>query len=119
MPFYHGTSTLADIDNEILPPEEHNFGINEEGRIKYSRKVFFTTVKGYAEKYARQAVRRAGGEPVVYEVFPLNPKLMTKVAGCDVYFDCKASVGDIFKIKHGLRRRRKENKTKRKEINNV
>ena len=92
MKFYHGTSSLAGIEVQILPPDLHDFGINEKGRTKHSQKVFFTTVKGYAQKYAKTACKRVGGTPVVYEVLPVNPKLMVKVDGCDVYYDSEALV---------------------------
>lgn len=92
MRFYHGTSSLAPIDDKILPPDMHSFGINEEGRTKHAQKVFFTTVKGYAERYARSTCKRLGGKPVVYEVLPRKPKLMVKVKGCDIYYDSEALV---------------------------
>lgn len=98
MKFYHGTSSLAEIKDKILPPDLHTFGINEQGRKKHSEKVFFTTIKGYAEKYARTACKRVGGSPVVYEVLSLNPKLMVKVEGCDVYFDKEALVCEEVKV---------------------
>lgn len=98
MKFYHGTSSLAEIDDKILPPDQHKFGINEQGRTKHAQKVFFTSVKAYAESYARTACKRVGGTPVVYEVLPLNPKLMVKVKGCDVYFDNEALVYEKVKV---------------------
>ena len=99
MRFYHGTSSLAPIGEKILPPDTHSFGINEVGREKHAQKVFFTTVKGYAEKYARTACKRVGGVPVVYEVLPKRPKLMVKVSGCDVYYDNEAIVYEKIKVK--------------------
>lgn len=98
MKFYHGTSSLADIGDKILPPDQHSFGINEQGRTKHAQKVFFTTVKGYAEAYARTACKRVGGTPIVYEVLPANPKLMVKVKGCDVYFDSEALIYEKIKV---------------------
>ncbi|AGH32207.1 hypothetical protein VPHG_00142 [Vibrio phage 11895-B1] len=92
MIFYHGTTSLAPIEDKLLPPDQHDFGINEQGRTKHAQKVFFTTVKGYAEKYARTACKRAGGTPVVYEVLPKNPKLMTQAVGCNVYYDSEALI---------------------------
>lgn len=100
MAFYHGTSTIADIKDKILPPCHHNFGINEQGRVKHENKVFFTTVKGYAMCYARNACSRVGGEPVVYEVLSSRPKFMSKSKGCDVYFDNEAIIlGKVFEEK--------------------
>lgn len=62
------------------------------------RKYFFTTVKGYADKYARTACKRVGGEPIVYEVLPLHPKLMVKVKGCDIYYDNEAIAYEKLKV---------------------
>ena len=87
MAFYHGTSSLANIENKILPPCHHKFGINEQGRVKHENKVFFTTIRGYALVYARRTCKRVGGVPVLYEVLSSKPKLMVKVKGCDVYYD--------------------------------
>jgi len=87
MSFYHGTSTKAGITGKLVPPCQHTFGINEQGRIKHENKVFFTTHKSYALSYAKGACKRVGGEPVVYEVLSNKPKLMSKTNYCDVYFD--------------------------------
>lgn len=95
MKFYHGTSSKSGVSEKILPPCQHNFGINEDGRVKHENKVFFTTNKGYAEAYARRCCKRVGGHPVVYEVFPSHPKLMSKTKGCDVWYDNEAIIGEI------------------------
>jgi hypothetical protein len=73
-------------------------------------------VKGYAEKYARQCVRSVGGEPIVYEVYAVNPKHMVTAEGCDIYFDNEAIIGIIFPVKFGGRERKRNNKILRKEI---
>ncbi len=99
MKFYHGTSSLAEIENMILPPDAHTFGINEPRRSKHAQKVFFTTYKGYAERYARTACGRVGGLPVVYEVLAVNPKLMTSVKGCDVWYATEAVVYEKLHVK--------------------
>ncbi len=95
MAFYHGTSSVAGIDKIIIPPKYHSFGVNEEGRMKHCEKVFFTTVKGYAEAYAR-----VGGTPVVYKVICKSPILMSKTKGCDVWYGDKAKVvsNNIYKV---------------------
>lgn len=100
MKFYHGTSSKAGISDKILPPSYHSFGVNEEGRVKHADKVFFTTVKGYAEAYARRACKRVGGNPIVYKVECKNASLFSKTKGCDVWFGEKAKVisGNIYKI---------------------
>ncbi len=92
MAFYHGTSTLAEIEDKLLPPDLHGFGINELGRTKHAQKVFFTTVKGYAGTYARGTVSRVGGKPVIYEVLAKQPKLMCKHKGLDIYYDSEALI---------------------------
>ena len=92
MAFYHGTSSVAGLRDVILPPCHHNFGVNEVGRVKHENKVFFTTVKGYAEAYARRACKRVGGIPIVYEILSAKPKLMSKAKGCDVYYDNRAII---------------------------
>lgn len=92
MKFYHGTSSNAKVTTKLLPPDDHRFGINEEGRTIHSGKVFCTTSKGYARHYAKRACKRAGGTPVVYEVNSANPTLMSSGEGCDVYFDTELEV---------------------------
>lgn len=57
MAFYHGTSTLSNMRDKVLPPCHHSFGINESDRVKHENKVFFTTIKGYAMAYARRACK--------------------------------------------------------------
>lgn len=94
MTFYHGTSSNSGVSKKLLPPCKHSFGVNELGRVKHENKVFFTTVKGYAEVYARRCCKRAGGEPIVYEVFPSKPQLMSKTSGCDVWYDNEAVIGE-------------------------
>lgn len=94
MPFYHGTSSLSCLEDKLLPPSQHSFGINEIDRKKHDNKVFFTTHKDYALRYARGCVSRVGGTPVVYEVLSSKPKLMTSVKGCDVWFDNEAIILD-------------------------
>tara|TARA_R110000850_G_scaffold244414_1_gene369266 strand:- start:266 stop:559 length:294 start_codon:yes stop_codon:yes gene_type:complete len=92
MTFYHGTSSLTPIQDKLLPPDAHSFGINEEGRTKHAQKVFFTTIKDYASTYARNCCRRVGGVPIIYEVLATNPKLMVKCKGLDIYYDKEATV---------------------------
>lgn len=90
--FYHGTSSEANIQDVILPPEAHCFGTNEEERTKNLDKVFFTTLPKYALTYARRACTRMGGKPVLYRVHAPSPTLMTKVDGIDIYYDSCAMV---------------------------
>lgn len=44
----------------------------EEWRKKYNNKVFFTTSILTANKFARKACEKYGGNPVVYEVKPIG-----------------------------------------------
>lgn len=41
MKFYHWTSSLAPIEDKILPPDNHSFGVNEAGITKHAQKVLF------------------------------------------------------------------------------
>lgn len=90
--FYHGTSSLANIDDVILPPEAHDFGINEQERTKNLDKVFFTTLPKYALTYARRACSRVGGTPVLLKVYAPSPKKMCETPGIDIYYDSCAFV---------------------------
>lgn len=116
MIYYHGTSSKADIKGTILPPKGHSFGINEEGRTKHSSKVFFTTVKGYAEKYARQCCKRVGGVPVVYVVHSEDPILMVESKGCNIYYDKEVKVLDKYFSKCCNRERKLYNKSFKNEV---
>ena len=90
--FYHGTFSKCNIEGKLIPPQQHNFGINEDNRKIHSTRVFFTTVRGYVEAYARRCCKRVGGVPVVYEVVANNPKLLSKTEGCDVYYANEALI---------------------------
>ena len=69
MTFYHGTSVSG--LKEILPPTETNI-LREDFRHKYLDCVFVTPLKKSAEDYARKCAAKLGGQPVVYEVEPVN-----------------------------------------------
>ena len=70
MTFYHGTS-VAGL-KVILPPIETNM-LREDFRKKFMDCVFVTPSKLSAMKYARKCALKFGGQPVVYEVKPINP----------------------------------------------
>ena len=70
MTFYHGTSVSG--LTEILPPIETNI-IREDFRKKLMDYVFVTPLRKSAESYARKCAAKFGGDPVVYEVEPVNP----------------------------------------------
>jgi hypothetical protein len=70
MTFYHGTSVSG--LREILPPTETNI-LREDFRQGYRDCVFVTPIRKSAEAYARKCAAKFGGDPVVYEVKPVNP----------------------------------------------
>ena len=66
--YYHGTSTALNI-KEMLPP--YLSGIKREDFRSYNDNlIYITSSFGSAERYARKAVLKFGGLPVVYEVVP-------------------------------------------------
>ena len=69
MTFYHGTS-IAGLE-VILPPIETRV-LREDFRKKLLDCVFITPSRRSAEKYARKCATKFGGEPIVYEVKPIN-----------------------------------------------
>lgn len=69
MTFYHGTSVSG--LTEILPPTETN-NLREDFRTGFLDCVFVTPVRKSAESYARKCAVKLGGQPVVYEVEPVN-----------------------------------------------
>lgn len=68
--FYHGTSIQG--LTEILPPSETNV-LREDFRQGYRDCVFITPLRKSAEMYAKKCAAKFGGQPVVYEVEPINP----------------------------------------------
>ena len=70
MTYYHGTS----IPNlkVILPPIETRV-LREDFRKKFMDCVFVTPTWKSAEMYAKKCAAKFGGDPVVYEVKPVNP----------------------------------------------
>ena len=67
--FYHGTSSALGITTALLPPEKTE-RLAELGRKRNLDKVFFTRDAKSAEIYAKKAVKRFGGKPVVLLVAP-------------------------------------------------
>lgn len=65
----HGTSTALNLGHVLLPANATNV-LREDFRKKLRNVVFITTSKVSAERYAKKAVQRFGGEPVVYTVKP-------------------------------------------------
>ncbi len=70
-PYYHGTSTALGIKGEILPPKVT--GKQTEPRRQRRGKVFFTNSVESARIYAQRAVKKWGGDPVVYRITPIGP----------------------------------------------
>lgn len=70
MTYYHGTSVSG--LREILPPAETNI-LREDFRTSFLDCVFVTPIKKSAEAYARKCAQKFGGDPIVYEVEPVNP----------------------------------------------
>lgn len=70
MTYYHGTSVSG--LTEILPPVETHV-LREDFRKKFLDCVFITPLKKSAEAYARKCATKFGGNPIVYEVKPVNP----------------------------------------------
>ena len=70
MTFYHGTS----IPNlkVILPPIETRV-LREDFRKKFMDCVFVTPSRLSAANYAKKCAAKLGGQPVIYEVRPINP----------------------------------------------
>ena len=84
MTFYHGTS--VSWLKEILPPTETNI-LREDFRHKFLDCVFVTQLRKSAETYARKCAAKFGGDPVVYEVKPVNPiNINTAQYICDKAF---------------------------------
>ena len=69
MTYYHGTSVSG--LTEILPPSETN-NLREDFRQRYRDCVFITPLRKSAEMYAKKCALKFGGQPVVYEVEPVN-----------------------------------------------
>jgi hypothetical protein len=70
MTYYHGTSVSG--LTEILPPIETSI-LREDFRKKFMDCVFITPLRKSAEAYARKCAAKFGGDPIVYEVEPVNP----------------------------------------------
>ena len=69
--FYHGTSSALGITTTLLPPARTR-RLAELGRKRNLDKVFFTRDRRSASIYARKAVKRFGGQPVVLQIEPIG-----------------------------------------------
>ena len=93
MRFFHGTTTILNIKNNLSAPCETG-KIQEKGRKKNLDRVFFTTDLGSARIYAGRAVQRFGGFPVIFEVEPCQDTLecLNGAAGTSVYMAASAKI---------------------------
>ena len=94
MTYYHGTS----IPNlkVILPPIETKV-LREDFRKKFMDCVFVTPSRLSAANYAKKCAAKFGGQPVVYEVRPVNEyEINTSQYICD-----KAYVINSYSVKSG------------------
>ena len=89
--FYHGTTDSLGIRRFLLPPTVTNLK-REYWRKKYEDKVFFTTSLCSAQKFAKKACEKYGGNPIVYIVRPIGQYFNT-ING--EYISDKAAVMDI------------------------
>jgi hypothetical protein len=84
MTYYHGTSIPG--LRVILPPIDTDV-LREDLRHNFLDCVFVTPLKKSAEAYARKCAAKFGGNPVVYEVKPVNPtNINTAQYICDKAF---------------------------------
>lgn len=73
--YYHGTSTSIKILDSILRPSEETGIIREQCLTK----VYITTSKISAKRYAYKAVNKFGGDAIIYEVEPDIDSLMHRI----------------------------------------
>ena len=74
MIFYHGTTTAFNLmKGDILLPAIMTGNLREDWRKKHIDKVFFTNSLLSAEKFAKKAANKYGGEPIVFIVKPKPP----------------------------------------------
>ena len=85
--YYHGTSDkIVNIKNFRLLPPKVTGVISEWGRKKNLDRVFFTEDLNSAKIYARKAVIKFGGNPIVVRVVPMGDiKLINDEQGTTVY----------------------------------
>ena len=91
MTYYHGTS-IAGL-KVILPPIETKV-LREDFRKKLLDCVFVTPSKLSAANYAKKCAVKFGGQPIVYEVRPINPTEINR----SQYICEKAYVINSYKI---------------------
>lgn len=83
--FYHGSSSLAGIENVLFPPKTTNV-LSEKGRNKNLDRIFFTEDIGLAKIYAGRAAKSIGGDPVLFRVVsPVDVVCLSDASGATVY----------------------------------
>lgn len=70
MTLYHGTTTALNIDKTILP-STYTGVLREDFRKKDLGWVWLTDSTKSAAYYAKKAVAKYGGEPIIYIVKPI------------------------------------------------
>ena len=95
---YHGTSDALNVSigDALLPPKETE--VQTEPRMQRRGRVFLTSNKNAAHTYARRAVRKWGGNPIIIIADPIGEvKQMTKsISAFGPIFLCdKAIIIDI------------------------
>ena len=73
MKYYHGTSSSLDVGFYLLPSIDTDV-LREDFMSKLRDVVFVTSSVVSAEKYAKKAVERFGGDPVVMVVSPIGAR---------------------------------------------
>jgi len=71
MTYYHGTSDIFEMGTYILPASCTHV-LREDWRKKDLDIVFSTISYKSAYMYAKKAVEKYGGAPVVYRIIPLG-----------------------------------------------
>lgn len=66
---FHGTTDAIQIKSRLLPSIETGY-LRESFRHKNLDVVFLTISKKSAEHYAKKAVKRYGGNPIIYKATP-------------------------------------------------
>ena len=67
---YHGTTSRHNVGKVLYPPSTTGT-LREEFRKKYIDVVFLTNSLKSAQYYAKKAVEKYGGEPIIYEASPI------------------------------------------------
>ena len=72
MIFYHGTTDIFDIKDNILKSPIDTGILREEWREKNLNKVYFTDSLLSAEQFAYKASQKYGGNSIVYKIKPIG-----------------------------------------------